>query len=70
MLMRFIIGVVAPGDGAIAGFETAAGEVLAAIQTAMMAELPYTKLRDAVISHLTMAEGFGPLFASIPPRSA
>jgi pyruvate/2-oxoglutarate dehydrogenase complex dihydrolipoamide dehydrogenase (E3) component len=47
-----------------------AGEVLAAIQTAMMAELPYTRLRDAVISHLTMAEAFGPLFGSIPPRTA
>ena len=32
----------------------------------MMAELPYTKLRDAVFSHLTMAEGLGPLFATIP----
>jgi hypothetical protein len=42
--------------------------VLAAVQTAMMAELPYTKLRDAVVSHLTMAEGLGPLFETIPSR--
>jgi hypothetical protein len=39
-------------------------------QTAMLAALPYTKLRDAVMAHLTMAEGFGPLFANVPPRSA
>jgi hypothetical protein len=46
-----------------------AGEVLAVVQTAMLAELPYSKLRDAVISHLTMAEGLGFLFANVPARS-
>ena len=34
-----------------------AGEVMAAVQSAMLAKLPYPKLRDAVITHLTMAEG-------------
>jgi pyruvate/2-oxoglutarate dehydrogenase complex dihydrolipoamide dehydrogenase (E3) component len=47
-----------------------AGEVMAAMQTAMLAELPYQKLRDAVISHLTYAEGLGPLLSSVPARSA
>ncbi|MDR5755627.1 FAD-dependent oxidoreductase [Caballeronia sp. LZ035] len=47
-----------------------AGEVLAAIQTAMIAGLPYQKLRDAVISHLTVAEGLGPLLARVPERAA
>ena len=46
-----------------------AGEVLAVIQTAMLAELPSTKLLDAAISHLTMAEGIGELLESIPSRS-
>jgi pyruvate/2-oxoglutarate dehydrogenase complex dihydrolipoamide dehydrogenase (E3) component len=46
-----------------------AGEVMAAIQTAMLAELPYPRLRDAVIAHLTVAEGLGPLFESLPARS-
>ena len=45
-----------------------AGEVMAAIQTAMLAELPYTKLRNAVIAHLTIAEGLGPLLANISAR--
>ncbi len=45
-----------------------AGEVMAAIQTAMLAELPYTKLRDAVIAHLTVAEGLGSLLEGIPAR--
>jgi pyruvate/2-oxoglutarate dehydrogenase complex dihydrolipoamide dehydrogenase (E3) component len=47
-----------------------AGEVMAAIQTAMLAELPYTRLRDAVIAHLTVAEGLGPLFESVPLQPA
>jgi hypothetical protein len=45
-----------------------AGEVMATAQTAMLAELPYHKLRDAVLAHLTMAEGLGPLLANVPPR--
>src|SRR5213594_3159546 len=44
-----------------------AGEVMAAVQTAMLAGLPYTGLRDAILTHPTMAEGLSALFASIPP---
>ena len=44
-----------------------AGEVMAAVQTAMLAGLPYTGLRDAILMHPTMAEGLSTLFASIPP---
>jgi pyruvate/2-oxoglutarate dehydrogenase complex dihydrolipoamide dehydrogenase (E3) component len=47
-----------------------AGEVMAAVQTAMLANLPYPRLRDAVIAHLTMAEGLGLLFSNVPPQSA
>ena len=46
-----------------------AGEVVAAVQTAMIAGLPYPRLRDAVIAHLTVAEGLGPLLESVPARS-
>jgi len=46
-----------------------AGEVMATVQTAMLAALPYSKLRDAVIAHLTITEGLGPLFESVPSRS-
>jgi hypothetical protein len=35
---------------------------------AMTAGLSYTKLRDGVFAHLTMAEGLGPLFASVAAR--
>jgi hypothetical protein len=43
-----------------------AGEVMAAVQTAMLAKLKYPVLRDAVIAHLTIAEGLGPLLANVP----
>ena len=32
-----------------------------------LADLPYPGLRDAVIAHLTVAEGLGPLLSNIPP---
>jgi pyruvate/2-oxoglutarate dehydrogenase complex dihydrolipoamide dehydrogenase (E3) component len=58
-------------DDRILGFTmigSEAGEVMAAVQTAMLANLPYTTLRDAVIAHLTVAEGLGPLLANVPLR--
>ena len=66
--MKVLIG---PSHDRILGFTMVgaeAGEVMAAIQTAMLAELPYPKLRDAVITHLSIAEGLGPLFDSVPAR--
>jgi hypothetical protein len=51
---------------------TEAGEVMAVVQMAMLAGLPYTDLhtdlRDAVLAHPTMAEGLGSLFSNVPPR--
>jgi pyruvate/2-oxoglutarate dehydrogenase complex dihydrolipoamide dehydrogenase (E3) component len=66
--MKVLVGAA---DDRVVGFTmigSEAGEVMAAIQTAMLAELPYTRLRDAVFAHLTVAEGLGPLFESVPAR--
>jgi pyruvate/2-oxoglutarate dehydrogenase complex dihydrolipoamide dehydrogenase (E3) component len=66
--MKVLVGA---NDDRIMGFTmigSEAGEVMAAIQTAMLADMSYTKLRDAVFAHLTIAEGLGPLFESVPPR--
>jgi len=46
-----------------------AGEVMAAVQTAMLADLPHPRLRDAILAHPTMAEGLGSLFSNVPPTS-
>ena len=43
-----------------------AGETMAAAQVAMIGGLPYTALRDAVLTHPTLAEGLGALFSSEP----
>jgi pyruvate/2-oxoglutarate dehydrogenase complex dihydrolipoamide dehydrogenase (E3) component len=62
--MKVLIGA----DDRIIGFTmigSEAGEVMAAVQTAMLAGFPYRRLRDAVIAHLTMAEGLGPLLSSV-----
>jgi pyruvate/2-oxoglutarate dehydrogenase complex dihydrolipoamide dehydrogenase (E3) component len=46
-----------------------AGEVMAVVQTPMLAGLPYTGLRDAVLAHPTMAEGLNALFSQLLPSS-
>jgi len=38
------------------------------IQVAMLAQQPYTLLRDAVFTHPTMTEGLVPLFARVPKQ--
>jgi pyruvate/2-oxoglutarate dehydrogenase complex dihydrolipoamide dehydrogenase (E3) component len=67
--MKALIG----SDDRIVGFTmigSEAGEVMTAVQTAMLGGLPYQRLRDAVIAHLTVAEGLGPLLANVPSGSA
>jgi len=49
-----------------AAFAVEAGETMSSVQIAMIAGLPYTALRDAILAHPTLAEGLSPLFASAP----
>jgi pyruvate/2-oxoglutarate dehydrogenase complex dihydrolipoamide dehydrogenase (E3) component len=68
--MKVLVGA---SDDRILGFTmigAEAGEVMTAVQTAMLADLPYPRLRDAVLAHPTMAEGLGSLFANVPARTA
>ena len=53
-----ILGFTALGVGA--------GELLAPVQLAMSAGLPYTALRDLIVTHPTMSEGLMYLFSSTP----
>jgi pyruvate/2-oxoglutarate dehydrogenase complex dihydrolipoamide dehydrogenase (E3) component len=55
-----------------AAFGVDAGEIMSSVQIAMIAGLPYTALRDAILAHPTLLEGLGPLFSSVPsmPKSA
>src|SRR5215469_10495771 len=63
--MKTLVG----DDDRILGFTMIgpeAGEVVAAVQMAMLGDLPYTKVRDAILAHPTMAEALGSLFANVP----
>jgi pyruvate/2-oxoglutarate dehydrogenase complex dihydrolipoamide dehydrogenase (E3) component len=67
----FMKALVGGSDDRILGFTmigAEAGEVVAAVQTAMLAELPYSRLRDAALAHPTFAEGLDPLFSNVPLR--
>ena len=63
--------VETPGDRVL-GFTMIgpeAGEVMAVLQTAMLGGLPYTVLRDAILTHPTMVEGLNGLFGKVPAAS-
>ncbi len=51
-------------------FGVEASEPMATVQTAMLAGLPYTALRDAIFAHPTAAEGLVRLLASAPARAS
>jgi pyruvate/2-oxoglutarate dehydrogenase complex dihydrolipoamide dehydrogenase (E3) component len=68
----FMKAIVGGDDDRILGFAmigSQADEVVAVVQVAILADLPYPKLRDAVITHPTIAEGLGLLLSSVPARS-
>src|SRR5262249_5693006 len=68
-LMKILVGA---SDDRILGFTmigSEAGEVMAVVQAAIIAGLPYTRLRDAVLTHPTMAQRVGFLLASVPARN-
>ena len=65
----FLKALVAADSDRIIGFTALgadAGELIAVVQTAMLAGLPYTALRDAILTHPTIAEGLTVLFATAP----
>jgi pyruvate/2-oxoglutarate dehydrogenase complex dihydrolipoamide dehydrogenase (E3) component len=65
----FLKALVEAKNDCILGFTalgTGAGEIMAAVQVAIIGKLPYTALRDAVLTHPTLVEGLIPLFSSMP----
>jgi pyruvate/2-oxoglutarate dehydrogenase complex dihydrolipoamide dehydrogenase (E3) component len=68
----FMKALVYDSDDRILGFTmigAAAGEVMAAVHTAMLAGLSYPNLANAAFAHPTMAEGLSSLFSNVPPRA-
>ena len=53
--------------GAVLGLE--GGELMAMLQLAMMGDIPYPRLRDAIFAHPTLAESLNSLFAAPEPAA-
>ena len=69
----FVKALVETDSDRILGFTAfgvGAGEIMAAVQIAMIAGLPYTALRDAVLTHPTLTEGLIALFSSAPETAS
>jgi pyruvate/2-oxoglutarate dehydrogenase complex dihydrolipoamide dehydrogenase (E3) component len=65
----FLKGLVEMNGDRILGFTAFAvdsGEIMSSVQIAMIAGLPYTALRNAILAHPTLVEGLGVLFSSEP----
>jgi len=65
----FLKALVEIDSDRILGFTALAvdgGEIMSSVQIAMIAGLPYTAFRDAILTHPTLAEGLGALFSSEP----
>ena len=69
----FLKGLVERDSDRILGFAAfgvGAGEIMGAVQIAMLGHLPYTALREAVLAHPTIPEGLISLFSSAPTSVA
>jgi len=65
----FLKVLVAAADDQILGFTgfgEGAGEIMATVQLAIRASIPYTVLRDMTITHPTLAEGIVALLSKVP----
>jgi pyruvate/2-oxoglutarate dehydrogenase complex dihydrolipoamide dehydrogenase (E3) component len=67
--MRGFMKALVDKDDRILGFTVFGvdgGEVMSAVQIAMIGNLPYTAVRDAILAHPTLMEGLIVLFSSTP----
>jgi len=67
----FLKALIDTHSDRIPGFtalSTEASELIAVVQTAMLTGAPYTVLRDAILTHPTIAEGLNVLFQGEPQR--
>jgi pyruvate/2-oxoglutarate dehydrogenase complex dihydrolipoamide dehydrogenase (E3) component len=67
LILGFMKAVIEPATDRTLGFAmlgAEAGEVVAAVQVAMLSRLAYAALRDGIFAHPTMAEGLNLLFSA------
>jgi pyruvate/2-oxoglutarate dehydrogenase complex dihydrolipoamide dehydrogenase (E3) component len=66
---KVLIAVDSDGILGFTAFAPEAGAVMTTVQVAIAAVLPYTALRDTILTHPTMSEGLAALFRAVPARS-
>lgn len=64
----FLKALIAANDQILGftAFGVGAGEIMSVVQLAMLAGIPYMELRDAILTHPTIAEGLTMLFSTEP----
>jgi len=64
----FLKALIAANDQILGftAFGVGAGEIMSVVQVAMLAGIPYMELRDAILTHPTIAEGLTMLFSTEP----
>jgi pyruvate/2-oxoglutarate dehydrogenase complex dihydrolipoamide dehydrogenase (E3) component len=69
--MRGFLKALVSDDDRVLGF-TAFGpgvsDLIVPVQLVMSANLPYTALRDLIVSHPSMSEGLVSLFSTVPAK--
>lgn len=68
----FMKALIAAENDSILGFTAFgvdAGEIMGAVQLIMLGNLPFTAVRDAILTHPTLLEGLIPLFSATPVRA-
>ena len=68
----FMKAIIEAQNDRILGFTAfgpEAGELMGTVHVTMLAEQPYTILRDAAFAHPTMTEGLKALFAQVSERA-
>jgi pyruvate/2-oxoglutarate dehydrogenase complex dihydrolipoamide dehydrogenase (E3) component len=67
-MMKMLIGKDSDEILGFTAFGVEASELMAAVQTAMAGDLPYTVLRDTVFAHPTISEALNQLLAAVPEK--
>jgi pyruvate/2-oxoglutarate dehydrogenase complex dihydrolipoamide dehydrogenase (E3) component len=63
--MKMLLATASDRILGFTAFGAEASEVMATVQTAMLGQLPFTLLRDAIFTHPTAAEGLTVLLADV-----
>jgi pyruvate/2-oxoglutarate dehydrogenase complex dihydrolipoamide dehydrogenase (E3) component len=67
--MKMLLDVTRDSILGFTVFGAEASELMATVQTAMLGQLPFTALRDAIFTHPTAAEGLTVLLADVGSKS-